>query len=179
MSAPTTHPIPREAFALARAHAELLRALFNHPAYKFTSPPTAERYPVDTEATPAALLFLTEFVQGTYVEHVLRLLPAGATRKCRDIGNPWAYADPAFPWSWTWDEAAGELRDADGRAQPFPSLGARGGSGIRSEIAGRSFLASKIICDNATDPQARMICGGQAFDFGEDARRLIGEIVNL
>jgi hypothetical protein len=176
---PPAHPTPREAFELARAHADLLRALFNHPAFVYMSPPTPQRYPVDAARTPAALLLVSEFVQTTFVEHVLPFLPTGATRRCRTLANPWAYADPDYKWDWVWDDAAGELcAEADGAVQLFPDLGARAGARARSDIWTRGFLASKAICDNATDPKARMICGGQEFDFGEDARRLIGEVLN-
>ncbi|KAF7532847.1 hypothetical protein G7054_g7602 [Neopestalotiopsis clavispora] len=175
MNAPFKHPTPKEAFQIARLHAELLRQLFNHPQYIYTEPPTAQRYPTDTKKTPAALLMVSDFVQTTYVEHVLPFLPAGASRKTKDIANPWAYADESSVWEWTWDEEKGELKDKDGKVQPFPKLGAAGVE-KRGDIWTRSFMAGMCICENGTDPKAKLMIGGQSFDFGEEARRLIKEL---
>ncbi|KAI1874966.1 hypothetical protein JX265_003650 [Neoarthrinium moseri] len=164
---------PRQAFALARSHAELLRQLFNHPEFKYTEPPTSVRYPVDVDRTPPALLMVSDFVQTTYVEHVLPLLPAGTSRKCKDVGNPWAFADPNYSWEWTWDESAGELRDAQGAKIDFPVLPKARAIELRGDVYSRSFMAHKCICENDSDVKARMMIGGQSFDFGEEARRII------
>ncbi|KAI1854026.1 hypothetical protein JX266_001167 [Neoarthrinium moseri] len=150
---------PRQAFALARSHAELLRQLFNHPEFKYTEPPTSVRYPVDVDRTPPALLMVSDFVQTTYVEHVLPLLPAGTSRKCKD--------------EWTWDESADELRDAQGAKIDFPVLPKARAIELRGDVYSRSFMAHKCICENDSDVKARMMIGGQSFDFGEEARRII------
>ncbi|KAH6659185.1 hypothetical protein BKA67DRAFT_543801 [Truncatella angustata] len=175
-----THPTPRQAFDLARKHAELLRHLFNHPQYVYSSPPTAARYPTDTSRTPVALLMVTDFVQTTYVEHVLPFLPPGASRRVREVGNPWAYADAGHVWEWEWDEEKGEIRDKrDGAVQEFPSLGDAKGTEMRGDVWSRAFMAGKCICENGTDPKAKLMIGGQSFDFGEDARRIITSLQEL
>jgi hypothetical protein len=178
-SEPFTHPTPKQAFDIARKHAELLRHLFNHPQYVYSSPPTAIRYPTDTEKTPVALLLVSDFVQTTYIQHVLPFLPPGVSRKTKEVANPWAYADETYEWEWEWDEAKGELRNKeDGKLQKFPDLGAEGVE-KRGDIWTRSFLAGKCICENATDAKARLMIGGQSFDFGEEARSIIKSLQEL
>lgn len=173
---PFTHPTPRQAFNLARKHAELLRLLFNHPQFAYTSPPNATQYPVDTEKTPVALLMVSDFVQTSYIEHVIPFLPSGASRKTKEIANPWAHADDSYTWEWEWDEDKGELRDkSTGEVQKFPALG-RKGKEMRGDIWTRAFMAGKCICDNGSDAKAKLMIGGESFDFGEEARRLIQEI---
>ncbi|KAK9799864.1 hypothetical protein AB5N19_10529 [Seiridium cardinale] len=173
------HPTHHQALDLARKYAELLRQLFNHPQYVYSETPTSSRYPTDTEKTPIALLMVSDFVQTTYVEHVLPFLPPGASRKLKEVGNPWAYADENYAWEWEWDEEKGEIRDKNsGALQKFPTLGAAGVE-KRGDIWTRSFMAGKCICENGTDAKARLMIGGQSFDFGEEARRIITNLQQL
>lgn len=179
MSQPLAHPGPRDVFNLARKYAELLRAIYTHPEFKYFETPTAAWQPIDTKNTPTPLLMVSNSVQTTYIEYIIPFLPAGATRKTREISNPWAYADPAYEWEWEWDEERGELRSkADGQAQPFPDLGAAG-TEKRGDVVLRSMIACKCICENATDPKAKLIIGGESFDFGEDANRLATELAGM
>ncbi|KAI1077425.1 hypothetical protein F5B20DRAFT_583420 [Whalleya microplaca] len=161
---------PAEAYDLAAKHATLLRSLFNHTQFHYLGPPTAERYPVDLERTSPALYFLTDFVQNTYVEFVIPFLPAGATRKVKEIANPWAYADPNYHWEWTWDAEANAIKDASGNSVPFPTLSPAVVKDKISDLIMRSMMAKKLILENETDPKARLLLGGQTFDFGEEVR---------
>ncbi|KAI1487812.1 hypothetical protein F5X96DRAFT_124553 [Biscogniauxia mediterranea] len=167
----STHPTPAQVYASAVAHAALLRAIFNHPEFKYLEPPTALICKMDTARTPAPLLWVADFVQKTYIGYVVPFLPAGATRKCRDIANPWAYADPAARWEYTWDPAGdGALKDADGNVVPFPRLPEAQAFDKLSDTVGRDFMAKKLILENGTDVKARLMLGGQTFDFGEEVR---------
>ena len=77
------HPSPAEVYRTATAYAALMRALYNHPAYVFAQPPTADFIKPDLARIPTALRWVTDFAETTYVEYVLPLVPAGATRRCR------------------------------------------------------------------------------------------------
>jgi hypothetical protein len=171
--APLGHPTPPQVFTVARNHATLLRHLFNHPHFHYVSPPTATIYRPDAKKTPPALLMVSDFVQTSYINHVVPLLPAGATRKCKDIANPWAWADPEYKWDLEWDEAAGELRDREGKAVAFPFLGEEEGKEMLSDMYLRAFMAQKLILENATDEKATLMVGGAPFDFGEDAKEVV------
>lgn len=122
---------------------------------------------------------VSDFVQTTYINFVLPFLPKDASRKTKEIANPWAYADASSVWEWTWDEETGELKDKDGKVQKFPQLGAARGMELRGDIWSRSFMAGKCICENGTDPKARLMIGGKSFDFGEDVRKLITELQEI
>ncbi|KAI1099065.1 hypothetical protein F4804DRAFT_345828 [Jackrogersella minutella] len=166
------HPTPAQAYEIAVHHAALLRGLFLHPRFKYAQPPTADFIKPDIKEIPPALFFVSDFVQRTYVEYVVPFLPAGATRKCKAIANPWAYSDPDYKWEWEWDASTSELKDADGNVKPFPTLSEKVGFEKMSDIMSRGFLSRKIILENATDPKARLLAGGQTFDFGEEVEKL-------
>ena len=107
----------------ATTYAELLKALYNHPQFQYLEPPTAVIFKIDTQRTPMPLIFASDFVQTTYIKYVLPWLPAGATRKCKVLANPWAFADPEYRWEWEWDAAAGTMRSVQGGAAvEFPRL---------------------------------------------------------
>ncbi|KAI1204767.1 uncharacterized protein F4807DRAFT_465404 [Annulohypoxylon truncatum] len=171
------HPTPAEAFKQAANHAALLRALFLHPKFKYAQPPTADFIKPDLEATPTALFFAADFVQNTYIEYVIPFLPAGATRKCKAVANPWAWSDPAYAWEWEWDEAdgGGALKDKDGNVKEFPRLPQREAVEKVTDLVGRGFMARKVILENGTDPKAQLLAGGQTFDFGEEVRKAVEE----
>ncbi|KAH9885212.1 hypothetical protein F4778DRAFT_761521 [Xylariomycetidae sp. FL2044] len=114
------HPSPAKVYELAANHAMLLRTLFLHPKFKYLEPPDAIICKIDTEGTPSALLWLSDFVQNTYIKYIIPFLPAEATRKCKDTGNPWAYSDPNYQWEWQWDAEAGALKDLSGNTVEFP-----------------------------------------------------------
>ncbi|KAI2606759.1 hypothetical protein GGR54DRAFT_407729 [Hypoxylon sp. NC1633] len=169
-----THPTPAEAFELATKHAALLRALFHDPPFKYLQPPTPAFIKPDTANTPMALLFVADFVQTTYVEYVVPFLPAGATRKCKDIANPWAWSANTT-WELEWDPQTSTLKDAAGNVQDFPKLPNSEAVSKMSDVLSRGFMARKIILENGTDPKARLLAGGQSFDFGEEVERLVKE----
>ncbi|KAI1770107.1 hypothetical protein F4818DRAFT_275156 [Hypoxylon cercidicola] len=167
------HPSPAEAFELATKHAALLRALFLHPRYKYLQPPTADFIKPDTDQTPKPLFFVADFVQNTYINYVIPFLPAGATRKCKAVANPWAWSDPNYKWGWEWDAETSTLKDAEGKVQEFPKHPEKFAVGKIGDIFGRGFMTSKIVLENGTDPKARLMVGGQSFDFGEEVGRLV------
>ncbi|KAI2464924.1 hypothetical protein F4781DRAFT_50292 [Annulohypoxylon bovei var. microspora] len=167
------HPTPAEAFKQAANHAALLRGLFLHPRFKYAQPPTADFIKPDTAATPMALFFVADFVQTTYIEYVVPFLPAGATRKCKAVANPWAWSDPDYGFEWEWDEQSATLRDADGNVKEFPRLPSREAVEKVGDVMSRGFMARKVILENATDPKAQMMAGGQTFDFGEEVEKLV------
>ncbi|KAI1385868.1 uncharacterized protein F4822DRAFT_356590 [Hypoxylon trugodes] len=166
------HPTPAEAFELATNHAALLRGLFLHPEFKYAQPPTADFVKPDTEKTPLPLLFVSESAQKTYVECVIPFLPAGATRKCKDIGNPWAWSDPNYKWEWEWDAQTSTLKDSNGNVQEFPKLPEKAAFEKISDVYTRGFIVGKGILENETDMKARLMIGGQTFDFGQEVRDL-------
>lgn len=163
------HPSPAQAMEHAVIYAELLRALYGHPQYKYKEPPTASERKVD-ESIPPPLFFATDFVEKTYINYVIPFLPQGATRKCKIIANPWAYADPSYQWEWEWD-AANETMTcaADGATVVFPRVDQAKVPKMLGDLTSRSFMAKGIL-ENGTDPRATALIGG-AFDFGEEVKR--------
>jgi hypothetical protein len=83
----TKHPSPAEVMHMASTYATLLRTLYLHPEFNHAQPPTAD-FIRPSEDNPPGLWFTTDFSQSTYVNYILPFLPAGATRKCKLIGNP-------------------------------------------------------------------------------------------
>ncbi|KAH8756297.1 hypothetical protein F5883DRAFT_620377 [Diaporthe sp. PMI_573] len=162
-----SHPSPAQAMELAVAYSELLRTLYGHPQFKYLEPPTAAVCKVD-ESTPPPLFLTTDFVEKTYISCVIPFLPAGATRKCKIIANPWAFADPDYQWEWEWDAAAGSMKSAGGAAVEFPRLSEAKVKEIAGDLYSRGFMASKAI--SGSDPTAALMMGGP-FDFGEEVRR--------
>ncbi|KAI3400867.1 hypothetical protein diail_1556 [Diaporthe ilicicola] len=165
-----SHPSPSQAMEFAATYAELLRSLFHHPQFKYLEPPTAAICKIDAHSTPPALLFASDFVEKTYIEYVIPWLPAGATRKCKVLGNPWAFADPDYRWEWEWDAAAGSMKSADGSVVDFPRFSEAKAEEMIGDLFGRGFMAKKVILENGTDPKAALMVGGP-FDFGQDARQ--------
>ena len=163
-------PTPAEAFELAEKHATLLRQLYSHPEFKYLEPPTAAICKTDPDTHPA-LFWATDFVQNTYVDYILPFLPEGATRKCKALGNPWAYADPDYQWEWQWDAEARALKDAAGNAVPFPELREQKATKLVRDITSRTVMAEKILLGSQSDPMVRMMFGGREFDFGEDIKQ--------
>lgn len=165
-----SNPSPAQVMEFAVAYAELLRSLFNHPQFKYLEPPTAAICKIDG-TTPPALIFASDFVEKTYIEYVIPWLPAGASRKCRVLGNPWAFADPDYRWEWEWDAAAGAMRSAaDGAAVEFPRFSDAKAKEMIGDLYGRGFLAKKAILENGTDPKATLMMGGP-FDFGAEVKQ--------
>ncbi|KAI1439867.1 hypothetical protein F5Y02DRAFT_404551 [Annulohypoxylon stygium] len=169
------HPTPAEAFKQAANHAALLRALFLHEKFKYAQPPTPDFIKPDMEQTPSALFFVADFVQNTYINYVIPFLPTGATRKCKDIANPWAWNDPSYEWEWTWDASTSTLKDKDGNVKEFPKLNEKEAVEKVGDVVSRGFMTRKIILENDTDPKAKMLTGGQEFDFGEAAKKAVKE----
>ncbi|KAI1643643.1 uncharacterized protein F4817DRAFT_348930 [Daldinia loculata] len=169
------HPTPAEAFKLAADHAALLRGLFLDPRYKYLQDPTPTFIKPNLDETPAGLYFVSDFVQRTYVEYVVPFLPAGATRKCKAIANPWAWNDPTYPWEWEWDEQTSTLKDKDGNVIDFPKLPEAEAVNKMGDVLGRGFMARKIILENRTDIKARLMVGGQPFDFGKEVEDIVKE----
>lgn len=169
---PADHPTPAEAYELGVTYAALLRHVYGHPEFQYKEPPTAVAAKVDLERTPKGLFFTADFLQNTYVNNVIPLLPDGATRKCKELGNPWAYADPNYTWEWTWDASTGTMQDAEGKkvAAPFPKLSAAKLMENTIDLSTRNFFAKKLLLENETDPKAQAMLGGRAIDFGEAAR---------
>lgn len=161
---------------LATTYATLLHAIFYHPLYKYDQPPTAD-FVKPSADTPVALIWTADFTQSTYIERIIPFLPAGATRKCRDIGNPWAQADPSYAWTWTWDAASETLKDERGEAVKFPTLPKREVFEKMSDVITRGMMTKKLVLENRTDTKAQLLLGGAAFDFGEEARKVAAHIV--
>jgi hypothetical protein len=168
------HPTPAQAFELGVKYATLLRHLYNHPDFKYQEPPTAAVAKLDLEKTPKGLYFTTEFVQTTYVNNVLPYLPQGASRKCKDLANPWAYEDPNYKWEWTWDAEAGALKDAEGNVVEFPRLSTFRAESIAMDLVTRNFLVKKLILEGSSDPKTTAILGGQ--DFGDEVRAMAEQL---
>lgn len=169
------HPTPTEAFKLATDHAALLRGLFLDPRFKYAQPPTADFIKPDPFQTPIPLIFTSDFIQRTYVEYVLPFLPPGSTRKCKAIANPWAWSDPNYKWEWEWDPQDNTMKDADGNVKQFPTLPEKDAIEKMSDLFSRGFMARKVILENATDAKARLLAGGETFNFGEDVEKLVKE----
>ncbi|KAI0161478.1 hypothetical protein GGR57DRAFT_359628 [Xylariaceae sp. FL1272] len=170
MSRPIEHPDPARAYELGIKHATLLRHLWTHPQFFFQEPPTPEICKVDFNRTSRGVYFITEFVENTYVKYVMPFLPQGATRKCKELGNPWAYKDPDYKWEWSWDASTSTLKDADGNQIAFPRLSDDDGREGAADIFTRGFMIKKIILENDSDPKATALLGGQSIDFGEEAK---------
>lgn len=166
------HPTPAKAYELAATYAALLRHVYGHPDYHYKEPPTATSAKIDAERMPKGLFFTADFLQNTYVSNVLVFLPDGATRKCKELGNPWAYQDPNYTWEWTFDAATGTMRDAEGKAvaAPFPKLSAAKLMENTIDLSTRNFFAKKLLLENGTDPKVQAMLGGRSIDFGEAAR---------
>lgn len=170
-----SHPSPAQVMELASQYADLLHALFYHPSYKYAQPPTAE-FVKPSPDTPIGLYWTADFVQNTYVERVVPFLPAGATRKCKDIGNPWARADPAYAWTWAWDASTETLKDDRGEAVTFPTLSKAVLLDKLQDIYGRGMMTKKLVLENATDTKAQLLLGGAPYDFGEEVKRATEQI---
>lgn len=166
----TQHPTPAQAFELATQYATLLRTLFLHPEFKYAQPPTAEFVKPDP-TNHIGLFWVSDFVQNTYVEFVVPFLPAGATRKCKAIGNPWAYEDPAYAWEWTWDPATETLKDGEGNVKEFPRLSAAVAREKVTDVITRGMMVKKLVLENAQDVKAQILIGGAPYDFGEDVHK--------
>lgn len=164
------HPSPAQVYELAVDYGALLRTLFNNPSFKYLEPPTAEIHKIDPKNTSPALFWVADFVQNSYVENVIPFLPRGATRKCKEIANPWAYADPNYTWELTWDPETEELKDASGKAVGFPKLSKSECKEKMGDLVGRGFMAKKLIFENETDFKAKLLLGGQSFDFGAETK---------
>ncbi|KAI0015246.1 hypothetical protein F4780DRAFT_94209 [Xylariomycetidae sp. FL0641] len=165
------HPSPAQVYELAVQYATLLRRLYGHPDFCYLVPPNAGMAKLDEKNTPKGLLHVVGFVQNTYLHYVLPYLPAGASRKCKEVGNPWAYDDPNYQWEWTFDEGAGVMRDARGNAMEFPKLPVDESREHMSDAFTRGLMTKKLILENGTDLKAQMLVGGRPYDFGEDVRR--------
>ena len=168
--APIKPPTPVEAFEQAEKHAALLRHLYNHSEYKYLEPPTATICKIDP-TTKQTLFWATDFVQKTYVEYVLPFLPEGVSRKCKALGNPWAYADPNYQWEWEWDAESGAFKDSAGNLVKLPKVPKGRATQLVKDIISRGFMTKKIILENESDAKVRMMFGGEAFDFGEDDKQ--------
>ncbi|KAI2625511.1 hypothetical protein GGS21DRAFT_305369 [Xylaria nigripes] len=164
------HPTPAQVYEVGVNFATLLRHLFTHPQFYFQEPPTATIAKLDPERTPKALFFVTDFIQNTYVSNVLPLLPPGITRRCKALANPWAYADSNYQWEWVWDAEAGAMKDVAGKVIEFPQLSSPALKDNLTDLFTRNLLAKKLITGSSSDPKARALLGGQAFDFGDDVR---------
>ncbi|KAJ2994198.1 hypothetical protein NUW58_g1624 [Xylaria curta] len=164
------HPTSAQAYELGVTYATILRHVYSHPDFHYQEPPTALISKVDLERTPKGLFFTVEFLQNTYVNNVIPLLPQGATRKCKELGNPWAFADPNYQWEWTWDAESGTMKDADGNAIAFPKLSLSRVKENASDLVTRNLFAKMLILENGTDPRAQALVGGRPIDFGQDAR---------
>ncbi|KAI0502825.1 hypothetical protein F5B22DRAFT_631945 [Xylaria bambusicola] len=164
------HPTPAQVYEAGTIYATILRHVMNYPDFHYHEPPTAIIAKIDLDRTPNGLLFTYDFVQTTYTDYVLPFLPQGATRKCKELANPWAYADPNYQWEWTWDAEAGAMKDASGAVVDFPRLPLSQVNALASDLFMRGFLVKKVILENGTDMKARTMVGGQPVDFGEEAR---------
>lgn len=170
MAIPTdgSHPSPAQAMEVAVTYAELLRVLYGHPQYNYEEPPTAAVRKIG-ESTPAQLVFATDFVEKTYIDYVIPFLPPGATRKCKIIANPWAYADPNYQWEWEWDAATGTMKSSNGTVVEFPRVPQAKVQEMLGDLFSRGFMAKSIL-ENGSDPKVTAIIGGP-FDFGEEVVR--------
>ncbi|KAI1126836.1 hypothetical protein F5Y10DRAFT_203120 [Nemania abortiva] len=172
----SAHPTPAQAYEMGVLYATILRHIYNHPEFKYEEPPTAAIAKMDFEQTPPGLFFTADFIQKTYIDNVLPLLPEGASRKCKEVGNPWAYADPSYQWEWTWDAGANAMKDASGNVIAFPTLSASRIKENTINITTRNFLIKKLVLENETDIQAQMMLGARGFDFGENVRAEVAKL---
>ncbi|KAI8945375.1 hypothetical protein F4801DRAFT_134126 [Xylaria longipes] len=170
------HPTPAQAYEQGVTYATILRHIYSHPEFHYQEPPTALVSKVDLERTPKGLFFTADFIQNTYVNYVIPFLPQGASRKCKELGNPWAFADPNYQWEWTWDAEAGAMKDANGNVVEFPRLPTSRVKEIATDMATRGFLAKKLVLENETDPKAQILLGGRTVDFGADTRAAVEKL---
>ncbi|KAI0973024.1 hypothetical protein F4678DRAFT_35395 [Xylaria arbuscula] len=170
------HPTPAQAYELGTIYSAILRHVFTHPEFYYLEPPTAIIYKIDHERTPIGLYFTADFLQRTYVKNVLPFLPQGASRKCKELANPWAYADPNYQWEWTWDAEAGAMRNSSGAVIEFPRLSSTTVKEHATDIGTRNFFAKKLLLENETDPKAKILLGNRNIDFGEDARAAVAKL---
>ncbi|KAI1822430.1 hypothetical protein F4861DRAFT_391414 [Xylaria intraflava] len=175
-STASEHPTPAQAYELGTSFATILRHLFTHPEFQYQEPPTASVSKMDLERTPKALFFTADFIQNTYINNVLPYLPQGATRKCKELGNPWAYSDPNYQWEWVWDTEADTMKDMNGNEIGFPRLSSSQLQENHTDLRTRNFLAKKLVCGSASDPMAQALLGGRLFDFGDDTRAAVEKL---
>ncbi|RYP74355.1 hypothetical protein DL771_003022 [Monosporascus sp. 5C6A] len=142
------------------------------PNSNTSSLPRRRSTKIDPNTEPA-LFWVADFVQNTYVNCIIPFLPAGASRKCKALANPWAHADPNYQWEWEWDTQAGILKDASGKPVEFPRLLQSQAKEKVSDVVTRGFMTKKIVLENETDVKARLLIGGKAFDFGEDIKNAV------
>ncbi|KAH7324771.1 hypothetical protein B0I35DRAFT_475989 [Stachybotrys elegans] len=164
-------------YQLAVRHAALLRALYAHPRIQFLEPPTPEIHKFDKDRTNPGVFFLADFVQNTYVKYILPLLPPGASRKCKELGNPWAYADASFPWEWTWDADTSTFKDSQGNAVPFPAVPQSERTSLTVDIRTRTMTVEMLIGDRAIPLQQQMM-GLGGVDLGDDVKNAQKDVVS-
>ncbi|KAJ3571848.1 hypothetical protein NPX13_g5239 [Xylaria arbuscula] len=172
----TEHPTPAQVYELGTIYSTILRHVYTHPDFHYQEPPTPPFAKIDYDRTPQGLFFTAEFLQNTYLTYVLPFLPKGASRKCKEPGNPWAYADPNYQWEWTWDDEEGALKDRSGAVVEFPRLSASESEAHQGDLVGRNFFAKKLVLENATDFKVQLMIGGRPIDFGEDARAAVSKL---
>ncbi|KAI3323730.1 hypothetical protein HD806DRAFT_72258 [Xylariaceae sp. AK1471] len=170
------HPTPAQVYELGVIYATILRHVFTHPEFHYQEPPTAVISKPDLERTPKGLFFTADFLQNTYINNVLPYLPQGATRKCKELANPWAYADASYQWEWTWDAEAGAMKDRNGNVVEFPRLSKSQVEGNAVDLGTRNFFAKKLISENGSDDKAKALLGGRTIDFGEGARAAVEKL---
>jgi hypothetical protein len=171
------HPTPAQAYELGVIYATILRHVYTHPEFHYQEPPTAAIAKQDLERTPKGLFFVADFLQNTYINNALPYLPQGATRKCKELANPWAYADPSYRWEWAWDAEAGALKDiASGTVIEFPRLSESHVMGNAVDLGTRNFFAKKLILENESDGKVKAMLGGRIIDFGDEARAAVAKL---
>ncbi|VUC36341.1 unnamed protein product [Clonostachys rosea] len=173
---PSQHPTPAQVYELAVDYAALLRALYADPGFKFLQQPTAEVSAIDTENTHMGLFWTTDFVQTTYIDNILPFLPQHATRKTKQLGNPWAYGDSSYQWDLTWDAEASALKDRDGNSATFPTLSQAEVKEKLDNLVSRGSMIKKLIFDNESDFMAKMAMGGQTYKFNDEVKAIITKI---
>ncbi|TGJ87104.1 hypothetical protein E0Z10_g1704 [Xylaria hypoxylon] len=169
------HPTPAQAYELGVIYSAILRHVFTHPEFRYQEPPTADISKIDLERTPKGLFFTADFLQNTYIKNVLHFLPQGATRKCKELANPWAYADSGYQWEWTWDAEASAMKDTNGNVIEFPRLSTSQVKDNAADLVTRNFFAKKLLLENGTDFKIGRMIGGP-IDFGEDARAAVRKL---
>ncbi|CAH0053810.1 unnamed protein product [Clonostachys solani] len=165
-----------QVYELAVDYAALLRALFGDPGFKFLQKPTAEVSAIDTENTHMGLFWVTDFVQTTYIDNILPFLPSHASRKTKELGNPWAYGDSSYQWELTWDAEAGALKDKNGNSATFPTVAQAEVKSKMENLVSRGFMIKKLVFDNGSDFMAKMAMGGQTYNFSDEAKAIITKI---
>jgi hypothetical protein len=163
-------------YELAVDYAALLRALFADPGFKFLEKPTAEVSAIDTNNTHMGLFFTADFVQTTYIDNILPFLPQHASRKTKELSNPWAYGNPSYQWELAWDAEAGALKDKNGSSATFPTLPQAEVKDKLENLVSRGFMIKKIVFENGTDFTAKMAMGGRTYNFSDKAKAMITKI---